>query len=205
MIYLRTETDRYGDAVDYQWFCCRSCYLASLAEIPAAEPGRDDRVRDGLEEGGAYPCGAESDSPDFCAQCETPVGNPLTDEGAAYTGELVAGGGRHADALREAYPSLVEEDDVWALLDAAPQGCEPVADLYHWSLNFDCGRGPFALFLDLIGWSEEEIGQPLYTLDGAQLGYLELGKLAAALTGYADHPHEVRDYTAALMQAEGVA
>jgi len=109
MIHLRTETDSCGDAVDYQWFCCPWCYLESLAEIPAPEPGPDDRVRDGLEEGGAYPCGAESDSPDFCARCESPVGNSLTDAGEAYAGELIARGGWFADALCEAYPWVAEE------------------------------------------------------------------------------------------------
>lgn len=70
-IYLRTETDSHGDAVGYRWYCSQSCYTDSFLGGPI----------DGLEDGGAYPCGAEHDSPDFCAICEAPVGNPLTDEG----------------------------------------------------------------------------------------------------------------------------
>jgi hypothetical protein len=53
------------------------------------------------------------------------------------------------------------------------------------------------LFLDLIGWSEDELGEPY-----ASLGYVELGKLAEALTEYADRPHDVREYVDALMAAE---
>jgi hypothetical protein len=93
--------------------------------------------------------------------------------------------------------------DVWEMLEQdAPSGCEGVQDLYSWSLNFDAGRGPFTLFLDLIGWSHEQIGETLYDLDGMFVGYVELGKLAAALTEYADRPHEVRAYVDALLEAE---
>ena len=38
----------------------------------------------------ADPCGAEHDSPDFCATCEDPIGNPLTDEGVEYVREWLA-------------------------------------------------------------------------------------------------------------------
>jgi hypothetical protein len=97
---------------------------------------------------------------------------------------------------------MTTRTDIWTLLDNAPDGCDAVSDLYHWSTNFDPGTGPMTLFLDLIGWSDDEIGEPLYSLKGASLGYLELSKLAAALTEYADRPHDVRDYVDALMTAE---
>lgn len=93
--------------------------------------------------------------------------------------------------------------DIWTLLEqGAPPGCEAVQDLYSWSLNYDPGRGPFALFLDLIGWSEDELGEPIYSLKDASLGYLELGKLAESLTEYADRPRDVREYVELLMAAE---
>ena len=86
--------------------------------------------------------------------------------------------------------------DIWQMLEeTAPQGCENVQDLYSWSSNYDAGKGPFTLFLDLIGWSEDELGEPY-----ASLGYV--GKLAEALTEYADRPHDVREYVDALMAAE---
>lgn len=93
--------------------------------------------------------------------------------------------------------------DIWAMLeDSAPAGCEAVQDLYSWGLNYDAGKGPFPLLLDLIGWSEDELGEPIYSLADASLGYLELSKLAAALSEYADRPHDVREYVDALMEAE---
>ena len=58
------------------------------------------------------------------------------------------------------------------------------------------------LYLDLIGWTEENFGESVYSLSDASLGYLEIGKLAAALTEYADRPHDVTEYVDALMSAE---
>jgi len=101
----------------------------------------------------------------------------------------------------------VDEDEtgrtVEDLLDDAPDECDAVARLYSWSTNFDAGTGPMTLFLDLIGWSEEHIGEALYPLGKASLGYMELDKLAAALSAYADRPQDVREYVDALLEAEG--
>jgi hypothetical protein len=58
------------------------------------------------------------------------------------------------------------------------------------------------LFLDLIGWSDDNIGEPLYSLADASLGYMELSKLGAALSQYARHPEAVLAYVSALMEAE---
>ena len=88
------------------------------------------------------------------------------------------------------------------LEEPAPAGCEGVQDLYSWSLNYDAGTGPFTLYLDLIGWTEENVGEALYNLSTARLGHMELSKLAAALTEYAEHPQFVSDYVDALMNAE---
>lgn len=96
------------------------------------------------------------------------------------------------------------ERDVWQLCEEPPQGCEAVADLYHWSTNYDAGCGPFSLFADLIGWSADELGQPIYSLDEAHrtLGYVELDKLGLALREYADRPHDVRGFVDELIAAE---
>jgi hypothetical protein len=99
-----------------------------------------------------------------------------------------------------------ETKDIWTLLEeGAPQGCEAIQDLYSWSLNYDTGRGPFTLFLDMIGWSEDELGETIYNLTSASLGYVELDKLADALKEYADCPHDVRAYVDTLMAAESNA
>lgn len=80
MIYLRTITDDSGDTVDLAWYCSHICYSDSLRADPPTKS---------FEEGGAYPCGAEHDLPDYCATCGAPVGNPLTSEGEAYVRETV--------------------------------------------------------------------------------------------------------------------
>lgn len=104
--------------------------------------------------------------------------------------------------LREAAGLPEHAPDLWELLESPPDGCDHVADLYDWSTNYDPGRGPITLYLDLIGWSQDEYGEPLYDLATMSLGYVELSKLAAALTEYAHRPHDVRDYVDRLMTAE---
>ena len=92
---------------------------------------------------------------------------------------------------------------IWEMLEQdAPQGCAAVQDLYSWSLNYAAGKGPFTLFCDLIGWSDDNIGETLYDLTDASLGYVELDKLGLALREYAARPQDVRKYTDALISAE---
>ena len=93
--------------------------------------------------------------------------------------------------------------DIWSFVDDAPEYADAVADLWHWSTNYDCGKGPITLFLDLIGWSEDTIGKPLYSLSNASLGYVELDKLAAALRQYADRPMDVRHWVDELLTFNG--
>jgi hypothetical protein len=92
--------------------------------------------------------------------------------------------------------------DRWEMLENAPKAVEDTADLYSWSTNYEAGMGPFTLFVDLIGWSDENIGEPLYSLKDARLGYLELSKLADALKEYANDPHGVREWVDAIIEAE---
>ena len=93
---------------------------------------------------------------------------------------------------------------IWTLLEETPdtEGESSVQDLYSWSLNYDAGKGPFTLFLDMIGWSEDNLGETMYDLKSASLGYVELSKLAAALSAYADYPHPIMEYVDTLMEAE---
>jgi len=80
-IYLRSVVDSKGDVTEDYWYCGVWCYNASL-----------DRIRPGLfgvEKGGRCPNGAESDSPDYCENCDKPIGNPLTDTGKDYVREFV--------------------------------------------------------------------------------------------------------------------
>lgn len=109
-------------------------------------------------------------------------------------------------------------EDVWQYAEAAPEGCKAVADLWHWSTNYDAACGPISLFLDMIGYSNDEFGSAIYaptvrlTSDvpnriaddnwDQYLGYVELGKLAEALTEYANGPQDVRAWIDGLMQYE---
>jgi hypothetical protein len=92
--------------------------------------------------------------------------------------------------------------DVWTLIEDAPERVSATADLYSWSTNYPAGSGPFALFLDLIGWSDDELGEPIYSLKDASLGYVELDKLGLALREYSDRPSDVRGFVDELMAAE---
>jgi hypothetical protein len=96
------------------------------------------------------------------------------------------------------------EKDIWALLEQdAPAGCDAVQALYSWNLNYDAGRGPFGLFCDLIGYSEDAYGETIWQgKPSDSLGYVELDKLAKALTEYAHRPADVLNYVSALLEAE---
>lgn len=74
--------------------------------------------------------------------------------------------------------------------------------LYQWSTNYEAGQTPFSLFLDLIGWSEENAGAPLYDLTNPQLGYLELDLLADALKEYANKGEEAYRFACSIVEAE---
>ena len=67
---------------------------------------------------------------------------------------------------------------------------EAVEALANWSTNCEHPT-PFALFLDLIGWSEDNYGERLCGNQQPAIGYVEAGKLAAALEAWADSPREV--------------
>lgn len=87
------------------------------------------------------------------------------------------------------------------LLEAPPAGAIGVRDLARLGSNYDDGRSPWSLFLDLIGWSDDELGVALYRVAANELGWLELSELGAALVEYARAPEGVRSYVDALMGA----
>lgn len=95
--------------------------------------------------------------------------------------------------------SETQYEDVWQYHENAPDYAKATADLWYWSTNFDAGKGPITLFLDLIGWSEENLGEPLYDLKDTNLGYVELDKLGKALTEYADRPGDVMKWVEGLL------
>jgi hypothetical protein len=91
----------------------------------------------------------------------------------------------------------------YELIESAPKCAEAVARLWSWSENYNYPT-PASLFLDLIGWSDENLGEPLFDLRQVsnRLGYLELGMLADALQEYSDRPQDVSDYVTKLLDAD---
>jgi hypothetical protein len=77
-----------------------------------------------------------------------------------------------------------------------------ITGLYQWSTNYEAGQGPMTLFLDLIGYSGEQIGEPLYNLSRPNLGYLELHYLGDALQEYATTGQDAYDFVVRLIDAE---
>jgi hypothetical protein len=90
----------------------------------------------------------------------------------------------------------------WELLETPPDYAAHTNALYGWSLNYDTGKGPITLFLDLIGYSADNYGANLYDLTNAPLGYLELDYLGDALKEYADRPGDVMAWIEQLLNAE---
>jgi len=91
----------------------------------------------------------------------------------------------------------------WEMLDTDhPEYVTDVVGLANWSHNCDHPT-PFAVFLDLIGWSETELGE---NITGNKLpnrlGYLELDYLAGALVEYSKRPNDVHQFVTQLMQEE---
>jgi hypothetical protein len=66
-----------------------------------------------------------------------------------------------------------------------PQEASAIEELHDWSLNFDTGRNPYCLFIDIIGYSGDRWGTYAYCHELKDceriFGYKELCLLADAL------------------------
>jgi hypothetical protein len=76
---------------------------------------------------------------------------------------------------------------------------DAVQSLAHWSENCEHPT-PFALFLDLIGWSEETYGERLCSEQQPAIGYVEASKLAQALEAWSERPREVEAIVADIIE-----
>jgi hypothetical protein len=87
------------------------------------------------------------------------------------------------------------------LCDTAPDYAEDTAHLFSWCEgNYDF-PAPSSLFLDLIGYSEEEHGARLTGKEWPALGHLELDLIAKALTEYTSRPLDVYEFVSNLMNS----
>ena len=88
------------------------------------------------------------------------------------------------------------------LLEANEARFPEITSLYEWSLNYEAGKTPFTLLIDLIGYTADNYGESLYNTAKVPLGYLELDYLADALKEYAANPSGVMAWLEKLMAAE---
>jgi len=72
-----------------------------------------------------------------------------------------------------------------------PTSASAIEELYDWSLNFSDHNNPWSIFCDLIGYSQDAYGQALSDSSKYDdfLGYIELCKLANALSLFENHGH----------------
>ncbi len=88
------------------------------------------------------------------------------------------------------------------LLEKGEERFPHIVGLYQWSTNYEAGKTPFTLFIDLIGYTQEQYGEALYNLDKPQLGYLELDYLGDALKEYATIGQDAYDFVVRILNAE---
>ena len=67
---------------------------------------------------------------------------------------------------------------------------EKLTELYEWSSNFDRGKNPFCIYLDLIGYSKEYYGVNLVANPSDYLGYLEYTMLSNCLALFENNGYD---------------
>ena len=67
---------------------------------------------------------------------------------------------------------------------------EKLTELLEWSVNYDSRNNPFAVYLDLIGYSQEYYGINLVANPSDCLGYLEYTMLANCLALFENNGYE---------------
>lgn len=95
-----------------------------------------------------------------------------------------------------------ETKTLWQLLESPPAYAKATANLLEWSMNYDQKAGtPFQVFLDLVGHSEENLGENLVPKPQRVLGHLEISMLADALEEYSIRPQDVLEYAEQMLNA----
>jgi hypothetical protein len=90
---------------------------------------------------------------------------------------------------------------LWDRIDTAAPTLGPIAGLFEWATNEDPRRGTcWFAFLDLMGWSDEHLGQNA-NVPGYRPGYVEIDKLAKALTCYSERPRACWDFVCEIESA----
>ena len=90
------------------------------------------------------------------------------------------------------------------VLEAGEARFPEITSLYNWSLNYEAGKTPFTLLIDLIGYTADNYGESLFNITKTPLGYLELDYLGDALKEYATIGQDAYDYIVAILDAEAL-
>ena len=100
---------------------------------------------------------------------------------------------------------MVARQSVWEFTEAAPAWASPLVECWSWSLNCDDKGDPWGALLDLVGWSDDELGCRVFPWAARDwsLGWLELGYLSAALNLWSDRPYECAEWVRALQECDG--
>ena len=99
-----------------------------------------------------------------------------------------------------------QERTLEQVLEEGEERFPEIVGLYQWSTNYEAGKTPFTLFIDLIGYSEMEFGSKVFDYHESihkTLGYLEIDYLGDALKEYADKGEQAYDFVASIIEAEG--
>ena len=93
-----------------------------------------------------------------------------------------------------------------------PPQASAIEELHDWSQNYNSGRNPFCIFLDLIGYSYDRWGCDAYIAPGISspggryhgiLGYKELCLISDALKVFENNGYDqVYEWCDALNEAE---
>lgn len=112
------------------------------------------------------------------------------------------------DKVKEGEGMNTAEATLESVLEEGENRFPEITALYQWSLNYEAGKTPFTIFIDLIGYSDNEIGMKIFDYSEGiykTLGYLELDYLGDALKEYADKGESAYDYVVAIINAEAGA
>lgn len=75
-----------------------------------------------------------------------------------------------------------------------------ISRLYSWSTNYDYKTNPFAGFLDLIGYSDDNFGERL--VPGLVYDFVSLDLLAEALKEFTHAPYDAEALINELLESE---
>jgi len=100
---------------------------------------------------------------------------------------------------------LPDSESLQRVLEQGEERFPEITALYNWSTNYEAGKTPFTLFIDLIGYTSMEFGRTIYDLNNVSkgIGYLELDYLGDALKEYANKGADAYDFVVRILDAEG--